>query len=158
MKKTLVVYHSRTGHTRRVARALAGRLDADLEEVETRTAAPGVLGWVRSGIEAVAGVEPPIRQGRHDPSHYRLVVIGAPVWMGRLPGPLRSWVREHPLNGAQVAFFCTEGRTGDARLFAQLRSLCKQRPLATMAVTEAQLEADLDPVLDRFATTLAQAL
>ncbi|MFY7854965.1 MAG: hypothetical protein ACOVQT_02400, partial [Rubrivivax sp.] len=96
MKETLVVYHSRTGHTRRVARALAGRLDADLEEVETRTSAPGVLGWVRSGFEAVAGVEPPIREGRHDPSRYRRVVIGAPVWVGRLPGPMRSWVRQHP--------------------------------------------------------------
>ncbi len=27
MKKTLIVYHSRTGHTRRVAQALASRLD-----------------------------------------------------------------------------------------------------------------------------------
>ena len=86
------------------------------------------------------------------------VEVGAPVWVGRLPGPMRSWVRQHPLNGARVAFFCTEGRTGDARLFAQLRSLCKQRPLATMAVTEAQLDADLDPMLARFATALAQAL
>jgi hypothetical protein len=33
MKKTLIVFHSRSGYTRRVAQALAQRLDADLDEI-----------------------------------------------------------------------------------------------------------------------------
>ncbi len=155
MKQTLVVYHSRSGHTRRVAQALAGRLDADLDEILTRQPRPGSRGLLRCAIEAVFGLVPALKHQAHDPSRYRLVLIGTPVWMWSLPGPLRAWVRGHPVGDARLAFFCTMGGNGAERVFAQLQAATGCAPDATLAVTEAQLEAGLDPVLDRFVARLA---
>ena len=44
MSKALIVYHSRTGYTRRVAQALARRLDADLEDIHIVQPLDGPLG------------------------------------------------------------------------------------------------------------------
>lgn len=155
MKHTLVVFHSRSGHTRRVAQALAGRLDADLEEIRTRHPRRGEPGILRCLLESVLGLVPAIRPLRHDPSRYRGVIIGMPVWAWNLPGPVRAWARGHPVGDARLAFFCTMGGSGAARVFSQLEAELGRVPDATLAVTEAQLEADLDPLLDAFVARLA---
>jgi hypothetical protein len=42
-------------------------------------------------------------------------------------------------------------------VFAQLQAATGRAPEATLAVTEAQLEGELDPLLDRFVARLATA-
>lgn len=157
MKHALVVYHSRSGHTRRVAQALAGRLDADLDEIRTRRPCAGAAGVLRGGLESVLGWSPAIRHTRHDPSRYGLLLIGTPVWVWSLPGPVRAWVQQHPAADVRMAFFCTLGGSGAGRVFAQLQRATGRAPEATLAVTEAQLAAALDPLLDRFVARLATA-
>ena len=92
MKRTLIVFHSRTGHTKRVAQALARRLDADLDEIRIVQPLDGIAGYAMCAIEAVAGLTPALRPMRHDPAAYELVVIGAPVWFWSLASPVRSWL------------------------------------------------------------------
>ncbi len=157
MKHTLVVFHSRSGHTRRVAQALAGRLHADIDEIATRRPRRGAWGVVRSLVESLTGRHVAIRHTAHDPSHYQLVLIGTPVWVWSLPGPVRSWVRQRPSGNARLGYFCTMGGNGAERVFAQLQAATGRAPEATMAVTEAQLADDLDPILDRFVAQLATA-
>ena len=53
MNHVLVVYFSRTGHTRVLAEGIARALGADLEEIRDRTDRTGLLGWLRSGAETV---------------------------------------------------------------------------------------------------------
>lgn len=154
MKKTLVVYHSRSGHTRRVAQALAERLDADLDEIVTDTPREGVTGYALCALEAMAQCTLDIRRVRHDPAHYECVLIGTPVWFWSLSSPVRAWVRRHALGGARLAFFCTLGGSGAERAFAQLEAACSRAPEATLALTEAQLAGDIEPGLDRFVAAL----
>jgi hypothetical protein len=47
--KTLVVYFSRSGHTRQVAREIASRCGADLEAIREERGRAGLLGYWRSG-------------------------------------------------------------------------------------------------------------
>lgn len=152
-----MVYHSRSGHTRRVAQALAGRLDADLEEIRTRRPYIGACGVLRCGLESALGRSTAIRHTVRDPSRYRLLLIGTPVWAWSLPGPVRAWVQDHPAADVRQGFFCTLGGSGAGRVFAQLRAATGRAPEATLAVTEAQLETELDPLLDRFVARLATA-
>ena len=49
--RTLVVYYSRTGHTRTVATALAKALSADLEELHCSRYSPGLWGFVRAAAD-----------------------------------------------------------------------------------------------------------
>jgi menaquinone-dependent protoporphyrinogen IX oxidase len=151
---TLVVYHSRTGHTRRVAEALAKRLDADLEEIVTDTPREWLTGYALCALEAMTQCTPDLKRARHDPAHYERVLIGTPVWCWSLSSPVRAWVRRHPLGKAKLAFFCTMGGSGAERVFAQLEEACARAPEATLALTEQQPSQDIEPALDRFIAAL----
>ena len=154
MKQTLVVYHSRSGHTRRVAQALAERLDADLDEIVVDTPRPGPLGYALCALEALMQCTPDLRRAAHDPARYSLVVIGTPVWFWSLSSPVHAWARRHVLAQPKLAFFCTMGGSGAERAFAQLEQTCGKTPQATLALTEAQLAQDIAPALTRFVAEL----
>lgn len=149
MKKTLIVYHSRSGHTERVAEALARRLDADLEEIRIVQPLGGIAGYAMCAIEAIAGLTPALRPMHRDPAAYELVVIGTPVWFWSVASPVRSWLEAHPLK-RRVAFFCTMGGSGAQRVFAAMRELAKHKPVATLPLLEAQVDGQLDRRLDSF--------
>jgi flavodoxin len=157
--KTLIVYHSRTGHTRRVAQALAKRLGADLEEITVLQPHDGAFGYAQCALEAMTMLTPAIHASHHDPAQYELVVIGTPVWFWSLASPVRSWVIQHQgqHQGArpqQVAFFCTMGGSGSLRAFATLETLIGKRPVATLALTEREVSERQQPALDAFVKAL----
>lgn len=154
MKKTLIVYHSRTGNTRRVAQALARRLDADLDEIRIVQPMGGALGYAACAIEAIAGLTPALRPMKKDPSDYALVLIGTPVWFRRLSSPVRSWLARHRALRGRVALFCTMGGSGAQRVFATMAALLGSPPAATLALTDAQIARGCDDRLDAFARSL----
>lgn len=153
MNRTLIVYHSRTGYTRRVAQALARRLGADLDEIRIVQPMRGALGYAACAIEAIAGLTPALRPMRKDPADYALVVVGTPVWFWHLSSPVRSWLAQHRPKH-RVAFFCTMGGSGAQRVFAAMARLLGKRPVATLALTDAQIEAGADDRLDAFVRSL----
>lgn len=153
MKRTLIVYHSRTGHTRRVAQALARRLDADLDEIRIVQPLDGVAGYAMCAIEAVAALAPALRPMHRDPAAYELVLIGTPVWFWSLSSPVRSWLEQHPLK-RRVAFFCTMGGSGAQRVFATMAGLAGRKPVATLALLERDLAGDFESRLDAFVERL----
>ena len=153
MKRTLIVYHSRTGHTRRVAEALARRLDADLDEIRIVQPLDGVAGYTMCAIEAVAALAPALRPMHSRPAAYELVVIGTPVWFWSLSSPVRSWLERNPLK-RRVAFFCTMGGSGAQRVFATMAGLAGRQPVATLALLERELGGPFEDRLDAFAARL----
>jgi flavodoxin len=112
MKNTLVVFYSRTGNTRRAAERLAKALDADLEEIREARDRAGMAGFLRSGYEAVARQCPPILPPRKAPRDYARVVLGTPVWAGRMASPVRSFLQGHGQDLRRLALFATCGAAG----------------------------------------------
>lgn len=135
----LVVYFSRTGHTRQVAQEVAQLCHADLEEIRELTPRTGVWAYWRSGWQVLAHAEPPIRAPEKDPAGYDLVVIGTPIWIGQPAPPVRSYARLQASKFKRVAFFCTEGGSGERRAFDAMSRWCGKAPVATLAVLEKQL-------------------
>ena len=154
MNKTLVVFHSRTGHTRRVAKALAEQLNADLDEIVVHQRRDGPLGYARCALEALGGCAASVRATKSDPSRYERVVIGTPIWFWSLSSPVRAWAQSHHLGQAKLGFFCTMGGSGAEHAFEQLESVCGRAPQATLALTEAQLAGGLDAALADFVAEL----
>jgi flavodoxin len=139
--KTLVVYYSRTGHTHQVAKEIAARCNGDLEQIlDDGVDRSGLWGYLRSGWQAFSGVTPDIRRAIRNPRDYDVVVIGTPVWNWSLAAPVRSYALQHAEQFKRVAFFCTEGGSGEASAFAELQRICGQAPLATITVKERQLD------------------
>lgn len=137
--KVLVVYYSRSGHTKNVAQEIARRAGADLEAIREKRGRRGLWGYLVSTWQSLWREAPPILPTQKDPSRYDLVVIGSPVWDWGLAPPVRSYAVQQAPRFRQVAFFCTEGGSGHERVFEELRRVCGKKPVATLAVTERQL-------------------
>lgn len=153
---TLVVYFSRSGHTQQMAREIAQRCGADLEEIREQDARAGVWGYWRSGWQVLTRAEPPVLPTNRDPAAYDTVVIGTPIWISHPAPPVRTWLKRNAPRIKNVAFFCTEGGSGDRNAFAELSQLCGKTPVATLTVTEKQLPIDKHAKrLNQFATELS---
>lgn len=137
--KTLVVYFSLSGHTRQVASEIATRCGADLEAIREHQDRSGAWGYLRSAWQAMLRAAPPIKPAARDPAGYELVIIGTPIWSFHLAPPVRSYAQQYARHFKQVAFFCTEGGSGDQRAFDELSRICGKTPVATFVVTETQL-------------------
>lgn len=154
--RILVVYYSRTGNTRNLAHAIASAVGGDVEEIVDRTKRVGVLGYLRSALEAALQRTTEIGASVHDPESYDLVVVGSPVWNMSLSSPVRAYLRRHRGRLRATAFFGTYGGAGCERTFAQMARACGSDPVATLSVREADLERSAAEV-QRFAAKLRRA-
>jgi flavodoxin len=155
VSKTLVVYHSRSGNTRRLAQRIAEALDADLDEIRIVHPLGGALGYAFCAVEAILGLTPALRPARFDPAHYDCVVIGTPVWFWSVSSPVRSWLAQHGQLRRRVAFFCTMGSSGAERAFASMAALAEAKPVATLAMTDANMDTGAMERIETFVQALA---
>lgn len=83
--RTLLVYYSKTGNTRKVAQKIAENLECDLEEVDE----------TGKTIDTVY------------PSEYDLVVIGSPVHGFRASEPIQEFVKQNKDVLPRISIFLT---------------------------------------------------
>lgn len=138
---TLVAYYSMSGNTRRIADEIRNATGADIEEIGEIKPRGGVTGAIRALLDALTRRTPPILVADHDPAEYDLLVIGGPVWAGRMASPVRTYAKRYGARATHVAFFCTEDGHGADSAFADLQKLCQRAPDATLAVDAEHLPA-----------------
>jgi flavodoxin len=141
--KTLIVFYSRTGNTKAVAKELAQNLNADLEEItETKPREEGVIGKIILSKDAILQNEVSINDLKRQIADYDLVVIGTPIWAWNMANPIRSFLNKYKqdLSLKKVAFFATMGSNGDGRAFIQMEKLIDLSPVATIAFTDGQIK------------------
>lgn len=137
LMKTLVVFYSRTGNTRLISEAIARSLNADIEEIKDKKSRDGVLGILRSGYEAIFRRVSCIEPINKSPDEYELVIIGSPVWAGRLSSPVRTYMGLYGNKIKRVAFFATYGvRSG--KIFKQMKEILNS-PIATLEVKKREV-------------------
>ena len=129
--KALVVFYSRTGHTKKVAETIADLLDCDRQELIDTQDRSGFIGYVRSGYQALKKDLTVLKDIKL--SGYDLVIIGTPVWVLTMATPVRTFLHTHKGQFKKVAFFCTYGGMGAERTFSAMEKMCT-RPVAVVAV------------------------
>lgn len=141
MAEVLVVYYSRSGTTAAAARRLAEALGADLEAVAPLASYAGPSGFLRCLFHATGRERPQIAPGR-DPSAYRLVVVGSPVWAGGVSAPIRSYLFAQRERLPALAAFCTSGSGAPGSVFAQIGEVLGGRtPLATLCLSQERVQS-----------------
>ena len=143
--RALVVCYSLTGTTRRVARALASELGAELEEIRCPRYRPGFLGALRAGHDSWRGLIQEIEPPANDPAQYELVAVGGPVWAWNACTPVRAYLTRTADRLPAVAFFATAGGAGFERAFATMAALAGRQPAATLALTAEHFKEGKDP-------------
>lgn len=134
MSNVLVVYYSRTGATRQAALWLAAKLGADTCAIQDTRPRHGLFGWLQSALEAMRGALPDIKPSCMPLSQYDLVVLGTPVWMGRMAGPMRRFLHDKARHIRQAAFFCTMGGDDAGTVFDEMEKLLGDAPRAALAL------------------------
>ena len=139
MSGTLVVYYTRTGRTGKVAAEIADRLQGDLDEIREPGKRRGILGFLRSGFEALGGRLAAIEEPGRNPAEYDLVIVGTPVWATRMSSPVRTYLTRYRNRLPEAAFFCTSDGPGNQGALREMAALCDKKPLALLAVARGDL-------------------
>ena len=118
MSKVLVAYFSASGVTRKVAEQLAGLEKADLFEITPETLYTAEdLDWQnqqsRSTLEMkVPSCRPAISGQVENMARYDVVFVGFPIWWGREPSVVDTFLDAYDFSGKKIVPFCTSGGNG----------------------------------------------
>jgi len=130
----LIVYFSRTGRTRKVAKAIQAATGFELEEIEEEVGRGGPLGWLKSGMESTRRMLPKIKPLTRDPSEYDIVVIGTPMWAANMSSPIRAFIIEHKNALKTFALFCTGDGDEPEKVFSSVSELMGKAPQSTLGL------------------------
>jgi hypothetical protein len=137
--KILVVYFSRSGHTRKVAQAIAQAAHADLEELRETRSRRGLVGWLRSDYEAAFQLSAHPLPLMHDLRNYQVVFVGGPTWHSALSSPVRGFLEQNGTTLNDVALFATYAEPGADETLAQMTDLLPRPPLAVLRISESDV-------------------
>ena len=142
MGKHLVVFYSRTGNTKRIAEAVSTGLQCDLEELVDTKKRGGFLGYMKSARNAGSGKETEIGEIQKNPGEYDVVIIGTPVWVGKMAPAIRTYLNRYRDQLKSVAFFCTSGNGTNQKSFSAMEEICGKAPVATLEVSGKDAKQD----------------
>jgi len=91
--RTLVVYYSKTGTTKKVALAVIAEMNCDFDELRYDEKTDSV-------------------DYARDPSEYERIILLAPVWAFALAKPMKQYIAEHKSNIKQYDLIVTCGSFG----------------------------------------------
>jgi flavodoxin len=141
--KTLLVFYSRTGNTRKVAKEIANSINADVEELIDMENRKGPLGLLKSGRDAMKKRKTRIQQTIKDPSSYDLVIFGSPIWGSNLSTPVRTYIDDNKKLFKQIALFCTAAggsKRYTGKYLSDLEELTGQKAVAFLGLDKNDIK------------------
>jgi menaquinone-dependent protoporphyrinogen IX oxidase len=138
-KPVLVVYYSRTGNTARVARDLAGRLDAHIEIIQDQSHGSGILGKFVAAFDAWRRAPARIGALRRDPAEYALTIVGTPVWAGQMTPAVRSYLEQTSSRLQSLAVFVTSGDTHVEKIQPSLEAAASRKAIVSAGFNAREL-------------------
>ena len=118
MSKILVAYFSASGVTKKVAEEIAKAEQAELFEILPETPyTTEDLDWTnkqsRSTVEMQdKSCRPPVVGQVENMAQYDVVFIGFPIWWGREPSVVDTFLDTYDFAGKTIMPFCTSGGSG----------------------------------------------
>ena len=140
--KSLVVYYSRTNITKKLAETIAGKTDADIEEIIPKVNYNGKIGYARGGKDAISSKVIELEDLKHDPADYDVVYLGCPVWASRPATPLYSYLKINEGKFKNVKFFITAGGSGFDGTIKHMQE-ASVKPQKVLNLTTKEVKKDL---------------
>ena len=137
--KMLIVFYSRTGNTALLAQKISELLGADSDRIISEASYVGWLGYWRGAFHSLNDTKVPIEDAKISPAKYDLVIVGGPVWGGRIASPVRTYLRQHGSEFKSAAFFVTQGGAWPGISFKQMAAMSGKQPIATLSVSSGKL-------------------
>ncbi len=106
--KILVIFYSLDGNTRFIAKNIAEKTGADLQELclKKKVYPKGFFKYLYGGKDVIFKATPELLPLDKDPSSYDILFIGTPVWAGTYSAPLNSLFSLTSIKDKKIALFC----------------------------------------------------
>ena len=125
--KTLILYYSYGGNTKKVAEMIQKEIGGDMEEIHTVKPYIGSYNSVveQGKREVDSGFMPEIKAIQSDLSNYDKVILGTPVWWYTMASPVKTFLSENDFSGKIIVPFCTHGGGGASATYSDMQKLAK---------------------------------
>ncbi len=125
--KTLIVYYSWGGETKKAASKIAKAIDADLVRIQPKKAYSKDYDTVVEVAqrELNRNARPAVATRIRNISQYDTVLVGYPIWWGDAPMLIRTFLEKHDLSGKTIIPFCTSAGSGISGSMSSIRSSAK---------------------------------
>ena len=140
MSKVLVVFYSYTGTSRRLAELLHTQQAWQMAEIQEERPRSGVSGTWRCVLDSLFRRHPAIRYDGPFPKDFDAVVLVSPIWLGRLAGPMRSFVARRRDHLPDVAAALVMGGRGAPDADAEITRLLGKAPIFSTAFSARQVD------------------
>ena len=141
LKKILITYYTRSGHTEKLVTKLAEYLDADIEKLIDLKNRKGLLGFFRGGKDASQKKLTDIDQVKYNPNNYDLVVLATPTWASTVSPALRTYIEKHKTDFKNVAFLVSQGGGCNGKIYKDLETLTGKSPAAAVDFSRSELSS-----------------
>lgn len=144
--KTLVVYYSQTGRTEVLAQQISRVVDGDLFKlVPTETFPSDMFATADMAKDQYTHHQLPVLQTMPNLSSYDRILVGSPVWSGRLATPVAAFFESAAIEDQTVAVFCTsvgqtDGFKADVKRAVQGGQLKPSLITGTNSVNDGQIK------------------
>ena len=124
--QTLVVYYSRSGNTRNIAKLINQAVGGTLHEIVPEAPYPRSYDATveQAKREIQAGYKPPLQSELDGVEAYDTVFVGSPNWWSTIAPPVATFLSGHDLSGKTIVPFCTHGGGGLGRIGQDIAKLC----------------------------------
>lgn len=123
--KSLVVFYSQNGATKKVAEIFQKSRNADVFEIALATPYPSTYDSTIAAVGAQRESKqwPALLNAKADIAKYDTIFLGYPIMFGSFAPPIYSFLDSNDLSGKVVVPFCTYGSGGRKASAAELKTL-----------------------------------
>ena len=140
--KTLIVYFTRTGYTKKIVDKLQSELTADVEAITEEDRMQGLLGCIKSGRQGARKVDVDINPLEADLTSYKLVMMASPVWSGNASALIRAFINKYREALPETAVVLTHDSPDVTDAFTDIDELLSNKALAYGDVNRRVIQAN----------------
>lgn len=109
--RTLILYYSYGGNTRKIAKMIQDKIGGDIVEIETVKSYEGSYDSVvnQGQREVDSGYMPEIKELDVDLDNYDTIIIGTPVWWYTFAPAVKTFLHDYDLSGKSIYPYATNG-------------------------------------------------
>ena len=129
MSKSLVAYFSASGVTEKAARELAKAESAELFQIRPEVPYTNAeLDWTNKQSRSTLEMQDPdcrpaVCSKVEDMAQYDVIFVGFPIWWGREPSVVDTFLTSYDFKGKCIIPFCTSGGSGMSNTAQRIREL-----------------------------------
>lgn len=124
-EKTLIVYFSKTGNTKKLAEQIQSLIGGSLVQIETERGYPSEYQAATEAAkhEKETDARPALKTKIDNMNEYDVVFVGFPIWWSYTPMAIATFLESYDFSGKTIIPFCTHGGGGVGEAFNKVTML-----------------------------------